>query len=697
MIITLTEAITNDTKHLELPENFPLIEASFADVINEFKDEFDPEYNYRFYVNGEELPLEDMDLFVEPEDHLAIVKLPAGFIAGLPWLVKALIGMALSMAINWVAMKLFAPKEPETYDYTSDPVYSLNNGQNSARLGNYIPVHYGTVKMYPDYISRPRITYDDESEQYLHQLMAIGQGEYEVHKILIGNQDISGETGVEYKVFRLQAGDSFIKKIGDPSYTTDVSKQIEAVSNEPSKVKDEAPIHTIHPEVKKIQMNFIARGGIWVADSKTGKRTARGVDMRIEFYDDKGNLISGKDMTVSSLKTVQPIPGTKYPLNSKAKKFIQYMCFTGAHDGAEIRIKRTKDGATKTFKNTWGKAKEIEKFVYDNQYDKIYMDTAWKDSLTTSIATKTQPVGNTIRRTFYADVPKGTVSFTVFRKTPESDSTTVNDKVDIEAVYELYDPNTNIVENVTFVYTKLQATGNVSGGNKLAMMVKRLDKGNLLPDVLKDIYSNQQYGAKLPATDLVFDSEAQYIKLNVSYSKEITVLDAFNQTANPHMFHIIPRNDKLYIKKDKPQSIPIQKYSEINMTKVNTSFFFDDKDQLEDGIKGEYLNADFDLEDVSYPTNAVRGKVVKLFGISDRQKATAYVKYLYKQEKARRKMVKFRTDIQGRIPELLDLIEVTHPAVNSSKKPELFQITNIKGDQEDMTIEAVNYDPGIFS
>lgn len=70
------------------------------------------------------------------------------------------------------------------------PTYSLQAQGNQARLGNPIPVIYGRHLIYPDFASQPYYEYIDNN-QYVYQLHVIGQGEYEIEKIMIEDTPIS--------------------------------------------------------------------------------------------------------------------------------------------------------------------------------------------------------------------------------------------------------------------------------------------------------------------------------------------------------------------------------------------------------------------------------------------------------------------------------------------------------------------------
>ena len=79
------------------------------------------------------------------------------------------------------------------------PTYSLQGQGNYARLAQPIPVIYGRHLVYPDLASTPYGEYRN-NEQYLHQLHCIGLGEYDIEQIRIEDTPISAFEEVEIQV-----------------------------------------------------------------------------------------------------------------------------------------------------------------------------------------------------------------------------------------------------------------------------------------------------------------------------------------------------------------------------------------------------------------------------------------------------------------------------------------------------------------
>lgn len=90
------------------------------------------------------------------------------------------------------------PKIPGTLP-TPDPVFTLSGQQNTAKLMQPIEVAYGRNRLYPSYAARPYACYKS-NQQFLYQLLCLGQGYFDVHSIKIEDTDISSFQEVQYEI-----------------------------------------------------------------------------------------------------------------------------------------------------------------------------------------------------------------------------------------------------------------------------------------------------------------------------------------------------------------------------------------------------------------------------------------------------------------------------------------------------------------
>jgi len=147
----------------------------------------------RFFVNGQELELDNLDLVPEPDDIVLLAVVP-GFIALVTAVVTAIITAALSFVIGLIfaerpSVPGFADQQSSARDKST--VYDVRAQQNAARIGEPIPVAYGQVLTVPDYAMQPHRWYDNNNDVWLDSLMVLSQGEVDVQEVLLGDTNVN--------------------------------------------------------------------------------------------------------------------------------------------------------------------------------------------------------------------------------------------------------------------------------------------------------------------------------------------------------------------------------------------------------------------------------------------------------------------------------------------------------------------------
>ena len=108
--------------------------------------------------------------------------------------------MAGSMLVNAI---LPPPRPPSPIQAAAlaapSPTYTLAAQGNSARLDAAIPAHYGRHIAYPDFAAQPYAEFVG-NEQFLYQLLVLGQGEYSIESINIADTPISSFEEITYEV-----------------------------------------------------------------------------------------------------------------------------------------------------------------------------------------------------------------------------------------------------------------------------------------------------------------------------------------------------------------------------------------------------------------------------------------------------------------------------------------------------------------
>lgn len=118
---------------------------------------------------------------------------------------KTIVGGAISMVGNALISSAFAgrpsmPSPQMAANFSApSPTYSLQAQGNMARLDAAIPVQYGRMMSYPDLAAQPYAEYAG-NEQYLYQLLCLGQGEYDVEAIRIEDTPLSNFAEIDYEI-----------------------------------------------------------------------------------------------------------------------------------------------------------------------------------------------------------------------------------------------------------------------------------------------------------------------------------------------------------------------------------------------------------------------------------------------------------------------------------------------------------------
>lgn len=138
----------------------------------------------RIFVNG--APCEDLTYRTHPGDEVLVAFAPAGAVVG-PYILKAVIGFV----IGFLLQKLFSPQKPAAGAAPqASQVYGIAQPKNGARLGQPIPVGYGSFIALPDFAAQP-YTFFRGNDQFLHAVLCLGLGEYDVAEMLLGQTQAS--------------------------------------------------------------------------------------------------------------------------------------------------------------------------------------------------------------------------------------------------------------------------------------------------------------------------------------------------------------------------------------------------------------------------------------------------------------------------------------------------------------------------
>lgn len=172
----------------------------------------------------------------------------------------------------------------------ASPTYSLSGQSNQARLGQPKPSLYGTQLTYPD-LAEPSWQIYQDNEQYTHQVYYVSQGEVQAEELRIAQTQIDNFEEVEYEL--LGPGEEVTL------FETGVSPTPEVTGQEmkgPNQISAPAtgyvgPFITGTPgtTTSKIGIDIVAPRGLYYADN-TGALTNKTItwDVEVQEIDDDG-------------------------------------------------------------------------------------------------------------------------------------------------------------------------------------------------------------------------------------------------------------------------------------------------------------------------------------------------------------------------------------------------------------------------
>jgi len=289
----------------------------------------------RYYLNGEEKDLDDLDHPVGADEVAVIALMPAIPAAVLTSiainLAIAAVLAAASLAINYFFLQ---PKDRSGKKGDQTSIYSVSSDQNAAKLGEPVPVVYGLVKTTPDYIAQPyayyswtQTNYDEAYSgiQYLHLLMCVGQGNIDVSTIYVGDTEASTlGSDVVWRTFKPNEHAStpgiVEREIG---IKENVVTSPEVGNQEFIEAGDDAGYFMCcKPGMKgsQFQIDIVFPGGAY--DIDTGSNAGDTVGRTTQFVvywievDDNGNFIGGQNTQTIVCSTKGQTAVTNATLNS---------------------------------------------------------------------------------------------------------------------------------------------------------------------------------------------------------------------------------------------------------------------------------------------------------------------------------------------------------------------------------------------
>ncbi len=529
----------------------------------------------------------------------------------------ALVGTAL---VN----VLLPPPKPSLAGFggapAPSPTYSLQAQGNQARLAQPIPVIYGRHRVYLDFAATPWAEYSD-NDQYLHQLHCIGQGYYDLEQVHIEDTPIASFEEIETEL--VPPGGAVTL------FETDVVNAPEVAGQELIGVNDRETVVTTNEageeattvigdgwigpftanpagtEATGIGIDVVMLRGLYHANDEGGLED-RTIEWEVEAraIDDDGAATGGWIAVASESMTAAE--------NTPQRKSYRYSLAAGRY---EVRLRRTNDKS--------GDARDGHEIRWGGL--KTFLENTPEFGDVTLLAIRMRATDNLSQRSARL------VNVIVTRRLPE------------------WDPETG--------WSTPQPTRSLAWAFADAARAKY---GAGLENARIDL-------AALHALDQVWQSRGD--RFDAVFDQGLTVWEALTRIARCGRALPFLQGGILRIARDAPRTLPVALFGPRNIVKGSfrvqyimpgedtadavTVTYFSERTWRLDEIVATLPNSEADVV-------ADKPAKVELFGCTGADQAMREGLYMAAANRYRRRIMTFRTELEGLIPTYGDLIAITH-------------------------------------
>lgn len=262
-----------------------------------------------------------------------------GFAGAAATLVAAGITLVGTALINAVIMPK-APGANANQAQQASPTYDVALSGNQARLGAPIPVGYGRLRSFPDYAAQPYTEYSTESapegDQYFYGLYAIGQGNYDIGAVTIGDSDINSFTDVEYKILRPGEQPTLVK----PTVVTAIEVNGQTL-NEETPI---GPFVACGPGRRLVGLgiDIVFPRGLAKINMSTGKTSQASVEIEVSYreindaYAPLGDWITLPTQKISASSLTAQRRSFYFPFDTPTRIAVRVRRLNAQSDGSDL-------------------------------------------------------------------------------------------------------------------------------------------------------------------------------------------------------------------------------------------------------------------------------------------------------------------------------------------------------------------------
>ena len=485
------------------------------------------------------------------------------------------------------------------------PTYSLTAQGNHARLAQPISVVYGRHRVFPDLAATPWAEYSD-NDQYLYQLHCIGQGEHEVEQVRIEDTPIASFEEIETELVAPGGAVSLFE--ADVVTAPEVAGQ-ELIGANDREAGDDGWIgpFTANPagtRATEIGIDVVMPRGLYYANDN-GSFSARTIEWEVEAraVDDDG-AAAGEWIAVAS----ESVTAAE---NTPRRKSYRYTVAAGRY---EVRLRRTNDKS--------GDARAGHEIRWGGL--KTFLESAPAFGDVTLLAVRMRATDNLSQRSARL------VNVIVTRKLP------------------VWDPANG--------WSEPRATRSIAWA---FVDAARARYGAELDDARIDL-------AALHALDAVWRARGD--RFDAVFDQSLTVWEALTRIARCGRALPFLQGGVLRIARDAPRTLPVALFGPRNIVRgsFRVQYVMSGEDTA-DAVTVTYFSERTWTPDevvASLPDSATEAAdkpaTVDLFGCTGAEQAMREGLYMAAANRYRRRIVTFRTELEGLIPTYGDLIAVTH-------------------------------------
>lgn len=576
-----------------------------------------------------------------------------------------IIGMAGMMLVNALipppktAVAASQPGMPG-----SSPTYNLQAQGNMARLDAPIPVHYGRLKFFPDFGAQPYAEYYG-NEQYLYQLLVLGQGYYDVEAIQIEDTSIDSWDDITYEVI-------------EPNGTLTLFPANVVTSGEVS-----------GQEASGIMTGTYSQTGTTVTVTVTDHLLLPGSNIYLDFT--TGTADDGAyEVVTAPTSSTFTVTSASSETTSGAVTLYKYIgpfvANAAATDANALGIDVVMPSGlfyydTSGNMNTQTVTLTVEAQEIDDAGTPV---GAWATLGSPSItAATTTPQ----RFSYRYSVTSGRYQVRLRRTNAESTGTGYSSSM-VWAGLRAYLPDVRDFGFVTLLAMRLKASNNLSmqSSRKINVIAtRRLNSWHpstgwtttptasrsiawALADMLQADYGGKLADARIDLAALyTLDGiwEARNDHLDGRFDSTGTLWDSLTTAAIAGRAKPYIQGGIVHFTRDQEQAFPVALFSMRNIVKGSFNIdYLMTSDETADAVDVSYFS------DVSWAPQRVPAALpsssslnpakLNFFGITDREHAYREGIYFAAANRYRRKLIKFSTEMEGFIPSFGDLIAIQH-------------------------------------